>query len=277
MKLRTFIILLTFVPGLAIAQDKALAPESPPDRYQQIAYAAPADISMIELHALVAGKKFTADPNLYSETRQTVRPDAGIIEDWRERVFKTVGMYSIPGQSDPVNDNRLQSNNEIDDQANASRMVTRTVLKETLKFTQERLPEIDKLVKALRFEVSTDMASGEDAGTEANGKKPPGEARAAHDTIVKDRLFLKTGLRLPVESGKLGVAAETEARYGNVSSFFKVYLDGNYDNSVGLMFALGRDIHLQVERRVTHTTDLETSDKTDAKSSLNLIQLVCTF
>jgi len=84
-------------------------------------------------------------------------------------------------------------------------------------------------------------------------------------------------LRVPVESGKLGVTSETEARYGKMTSFFKVYLDGQYDNSLGLKYVLGKDIHLQVERQVAHTTDFVTSDTANEKSSLNLVQLVCKF
>ena len=289
MKLGTFIIISIFVHEPAIAQEMALkenlpvvrneqaiAPQSQTDHYPQVAYAAPADRSIIELYALVARKKFTADPNLYSEIKQTDRPEAGIIEDWREQVFKVFEMHAGPRRSDLVNDNRLQSNNELDEQANESRMATRIVLKETLKFTQERLPEIDRLVKALRVEVSTDMVSRENAEAQINDKQS-GEARAAHHTVVKDTLLLKTGLRVPVESGKLGVVSETEARFGNMSSFFKVYLDGQYDNSAGIRYTLARDIHLQVERQVTHTTDLVMSNKTNAKSNLNLIQLVCKF
>ncbi len=289
MKLGTFTLLLVFVSGPAFAQEMAarenasvkmneqtVAPRLQSDRYQQNASVASADRSAIKLNDLAARLKFMADQDLYSRIRTAERSEAGIIENWRERVFKIFGMYINPRQSDPVKDNRLQNNNEFEEQANAGRMATRIVLKETLQFTRERLPEIDKLVKALRFEVSTDMISSAKA-EEATHDKSTGEARAAHTTMVNDRLFVKTGLRVPVENGRLGVASETEARYGNMTSFFKVYLDGRYDNNVGLTYILGKDIHLQVERQVAYTTDLVTGDKATVKSSLNLVQLVCKF
>jgi hypothetical protein len=276
MKLGTFIILLIFVSGPAHAQEKAAAPREQADRYQQIAYAAPADTSIVELYASLARKKFSSDPNLYSEIKRNDRSETKLIEEWRERVFKAVGTYSLPQQPDLLNDSRLQSNNEIEEQANANRMATRMVLKETLTFTQERLPEIDKLIRLLRFEVSTDSVSEKNVGTEIDENKND-EARTARNTPVKEGFLLKTGLRVPVESGKLGVTSETEARYGKMTSFFKVYLDGQYDNSLGLKYVLGKDIHLQVERQVAHTTDFVTSDTANEKSSLNLVQLVCKF
>ncbi len=252
MKLGTFIILLIFVSGPAFAQEMAAREDA------------------------AAGLKFMADPELSSKIRPTDRSEAGIIESWRERVFKTFGTYISPRQSDLVNDNRLQNNNEFEEQDNESRMATRIVLKETLQFTRERLPEIDKLVKALRFEVSTDMVSGENGRTDIDDEKN-NEARTARNISGKDRFLLKTGLRVPVESGKLVVASETEARYGNVTSFFTIHLDGQYDNNLGLKYVLGKDIHLQVERQIAHTTDFVTSYTANEKSSLNLVQLVCKF
>jgi hypothetical protein len=62
-----------------------------------------------------------------------------------------------------------------------------------------------------------------------------------------------------------------------MTSFFKVYLDGQYDNNVGLKYALDKNVHLQVERQVAHTTDVATGDTAAVKSNLNLVQLVCTF
>ncbi len=289
MKLGTFIILSIFVSGPAFAQEMAareaasvkmneqeVALRLEADRYQQIASVASADRSAVKPNALAARLKFMADPDLYSKIRPTDRSEDGIIESWRERVFKTFGTYISPRTPDLANDNRLQNNNEFQEQANESRMATRIVLKETLQLTRERLPEIDKLVKALRFEVSTDMVSGENAGTGIDDEMN-NEARTARKTLAKDRFLLKTGLRVPVESGKLVVASETEARYGNVTSFFTIHLDGQYDNSLGLKYVLGRDLHLQVERQVAHTADFVTSDKANVTSSLNLIQLVCKF
>jgi hypothetical protein len=45
------------------------------------------------------------------------------------------------------------------------------VLKETLKFTEERVVEIDRLVKAMKYEVSSDKTGSEDAGAEVRDIK----------------------------------------------------------------------------------------------------------
>ena len=294
MKLVTlYIVALIFLPAFAMAQETAskenvpsspselaFAPQSTTDGFQHVPSAAFVNNSTVELNALYARSNVMAAPDLYTEINQADRidrSDTGIIGAWRERLFKTLRMYCNPRQSGPVDDNRLQSNDELDEPANANRMVTRIVLKETLKFTQERLPEIDKLVKILKFEISTNAVPEEDTEAEAGDNKTA-ETRAAHTPLAKNKLFLKTGLRVPVESRKVSLISETEAVYSNLSSFVKVNLDGQHDHSVGLAYALGSDTHLQVERQVTHTTTGPgTGDKTNLNASINLIQVVRKF
>lgn len=289
MKLRSFIIGVTVATALAAVQDMAAGetiPYSPngqkivsrpqADRYQQIAYVAPADRSLIAMNAPVSRRIFSADPNLYSETKPSGRSEAGIIEGWRERVFRILGSYVIPRRPDPVNDNRLKSIEELADQDNERRIITRVALKETLKLAHERLPEIDRLVNALKFEVSTDMISPERSGAEAADEKT-GKVSVARLPVVKDRFFLRTGLRVPIESGKLGFVSETGASYGNLSSFFKVRLDGRFDSGIGLKYVLGRNLSLQVERQVSHAAEPATSGRTNTRSISNMIQVVSAF
>jgi hypothetical protein len=185
-------------------------------------------------------------------------------------------MHSGPRHFDLVNDSKLRSNNNFDEQVQSNRTVSRIILRETLRFTQERLPEIDRLVKALKFEVSTDMIPGQVVETEIHDMRIK-EAPVGHIPAVENKLFLKTGLRLPIERGRLSLISETEFRYGNISSFFSIYLDGQFDNSMGLIYVLGNDIQFKFERQISHATDPITSERMNNKASLNLVQLVCSF
>lgn len=294
MKLITFFILLMFVPEFAMAQEfnsevntsssmneQAAAPQSPTDRSQRH-IANGENNSPIELNALYGGAGFMSEPGLISETKQTDGSEHGAIEDWREQMFKTISMYFGPLQEDPVRVNRLLTDDEIDKQADDGRIVMKLVLKETLKFTKGRVVEIDRLVKALKYEVSSDKTGSEDAGAEVSDiktgdnkitDKKAGEAHPARNAVVNDKLILKTGLRVRIDSGKLGVVSETEARYGKASYFYKVNLDNQGDNSLGFRYVLGGDIYIQVERDFNRTMDPTTKDKPNA----NLIQLGCRF
>ena len=193
-------------------------------------------------------------------------------------------MYFGPRQQeqDPTQVNRLMTDNELDRRAEEGRIVMKLVLKETLKFSKERVVEIDKLVKALKYEVSSDTAGEDNAGAEANnietGKnkindKKQGETRPAGNAPANNKLILKTGVRVRIDSGKLGLVAETEARYGKGSYFYRVNLDSQSDNSLGFRYVLGGDIYIQVERDFNRTMDPTTKDKPNA----NLIQLGCRF
>jgi hypothetical protein len=280
LKLKTFFIIALFAAGSAMARnmeaaekfhyipdEESIASRPQDDQYLQIAYVTPEERSIVELNDHAARMKFTGDPNLYSETKNPDHTDPGVIVGWCDRVFKRLETHAQTRRFDPLYDSRMQSNTELDEQANEGRTVTRIILKETLRYTQERLPETEALIKAMRFEVSTDRTS------------PQGDevARAVHHTPVEEGFFVKTGIRFPVDGGKLGVVSETEATYGKLLSFFKVRLDGQYDSTASLIYVLGRDLRLQVERQVTHETVLATGDTMNTKSSVGLIQLVRTF
>jgi hypothetical protein len=289
MKLKTVLIAALFAAESAIAQnvagaetahyipdEKAIASQSQADRNMQIAYVTPEERSIIALHARAARIHYSNDTDLYSEMTHPEHADAGVIEGWRIRVFRRLEIQTQPRRFDPRQDSRMQSRTALDEQANENRRVTKIILKETLRYTQERVPEIDELIKAMRFEVSTDMISRQNeemATVESN----IGAERTVHHTPVEARFFLKTGIRIPVDGGKLGVVSETEATYGDLSSFFKVRLDGQYDSTAGVMYVLSRELRVQVERQVTHATVLASSDTMKTKSKLGLVQLVCTF
>jgi hypothetical protein len=291
MKLISFFIILMFVPEFAMAQDlssqentssnmngQAAASQAPADRSQQH-IANGANNSPIELNALYSGSGFMSGPGLMSETKRTDGSEHGVIEDWRDQMFKTISRYFSPFQEDPMRVNHLLTDEEIDKQAEDGRIVMKLVLKETLKFTKGRVDEIDRLVKALKYEVSSDKTGSEDAGAEMGdikiADKKSGDAHPAGNVnnAVNNKVILKAGLRVRVDSGKLGVVSETEARYGKASYFYKANLDNKGDNSLGFRYVLGRDIYIQVERDFNRTMDPTAQDK----PSTNLIQLGCRF
>lgn len=276
MKLITFFILLMFVPEFAMAQEFA-SKVNTSSRTEQAANNSP-----IELNALYGGTGFLSEPGLISGTKQTDGLERGVIEDWREQMFKTISMYFGPRQEDPLQVSRLLTDDGLDKQADGGRIVLKLVLKETLKFSKERIVEIDRLVKALKYEISSDKTGSEDAGAKASDNKngdnkitdkKTAEARPARNVVANDKLIVKTGVRVRIDSGKLGLVSETVARYGKASYFYKVNLDNQGDNSLGFRYILGRDIYIQVERDFNRTPDPTAKDK----PSTNLIQLGCRF
>lgn len=293
MKLTFFFIILMLMPEFAMAQDlssqentssnmngQAAAPQAPTDR-SQLHIANSANNSPIELNALYSRAGLLSGPGLISETKQADGSEHGVIEDWREQMFKTISMYFSPFQEDPMRVNHLLTDDEINKQADDGRIVMKLVLKETLRFTKGRVDEIDRLVKSLKYEVSSDKTGSEDTGAESGDikivDKKSGNAHpagnAAVNNAVNNKVILKTGLRVRVDSGKLGVVSETEARYGKASYFYKANLDNKGDNSLGFRYVLGRDMFIQVERDFNRTMDPTAQDK----PSTNLIQLGCRF
>lgn len=256
--------------------DSALTASQTPDGHcQLIAYVDPANYDVIERYAMNAMPRFIAAPALYAGTKRSDTSEPGLIGDWRDRVFQKLRMYSGPRLPDFVDDGRLPSDNELDEQAKERRIVSKLVLKETLKFTQERIPEVDNLIQALKLEVSNGTYD-ENAGAETADKRSE-EGLAATNGAIKDELSLKTGLRVKIEDGTPGLISETAAEYRKISSFFSVDFDNHNDNSLGVEYVIDPDIHIQVERDITRTRDPLTAEKTNEKSILNLIHLVYKF
>jgi hypothetical protein len=286
MKLTTFFILLMFVPEFAMAQELVAATDTSSSIKEQAARntsAIPANDAPIELNAFHSGSKFAAVPDPAGETQQTRLAERGFMDNWRERMFKAISEHLGPRQQDPLQAGRMLTDDELDQQASEGRTVMRLVLKETLKFSKEHIVEIDRLVKALKYEVSTDKAANEEADAETNGiktvdrkitdkiatERTAGDTHSAKSPVVSDKVVLKTGVRVRIDSGKPGLVSETAASYGKASYFYRVNLDNQGDNSLGLRYVLGRNIYLQVERDFNHTMDPAASDK----PSTNLIQL----
>jgi hypothetical protein len=95
--------------------EQAAAPRSSTCRSQRH-IANGANNSPIELNALYGGAGFMSEPGLISETKQTDGVEHGVIEDWREQMFKTIRMYFGPFQEDPVRIKRLLTDDELDKQ-----------------------------------------------------------------------------------------------------------------------------------------------------------------
>jgi hypothetical protein len=207
MKLETIFIIVIFAAESAMAQDiaaadkaqyvmdeKAMTSRPRADTYMQVAYVDPEERSQLALNARAARMKYTDEPNLYSEMTGPDHTDAGVIEGWRDRVFKKLGLYAQPRRFDPSTDNRVQSKTALDEQASESRTVTRIILKETLRYAQDRLPEIEELIKAMRVEVSTDMIARQCDEAAAAVSKPV-------SLIPSIVLLPKTGSFLKQDSG----------------------------------------------------------------------------
>ena len=284
-----FLIASIFAPALAVAQDAAQQEAATAFPHDQIvalagprevyllAYASPTTDAVVGWNAHgAAALKFTADPELYSDPGQAGFPESETVAVWRDRVFKSLSLYLGPRLQDGMDASRLMSDTELEDQADERRMATKIVLKETVKYARERLPQIDRLINALKIEVSNRPVT-ENAGTEGEPEQAGQQPGANKNAAPKDRPFFKTGLRLPVESGKISLVSESEARYGNASSFIKINLDGQYDRSAGMTYAFGKDLRLQVERQDSHKMDPLTGDKARARSSLSTFKLVYAF
>ena len=286
MKTITIVIVLMLAPEFAAALElspKGDAPSGMPAaipgplaaRSQNAATTAPVDNFPIELNALRIGPDFTTSPDPAWETKQSDSMERGIIEDWRDQMFKTISMYFGPRQQDPAQTNRLLTNGQ---QADDGKIVMKLVLKETLKFTKERVVWIDSLVKAMKYEVSSDKLGRENVeaaaknaltGDNKSNDHKPGDARPAKNAVVKDKLIVKTGLRVRIDGGRLGLVSESEAGYGKASYFYKVNLDNQGDNSLGFRYVLGRSVYIQVERDFIRTMDPTAHDK----PNINLVQL----
>ena len=285
MKMKTLIIVIFLMPDPAAAQDMLLqqtiqvraleqtpqhglplfiGTETPPERY------------IIDLNANSRGKNPAGNQEGLFEVKKSISSDARILNDWYMKVTKSLSIQSLPRKNDLADEWKLRSNNEFKEQLNANRVVLKIVLKETLRFTQEQLPEIDMLVRTLKYEISTDMAPSNVDTTEAhtiNVSQTP----VRNHSAVNERLFLKARLRLPIEVSRLSLVTDVEARYGNMSSFFSIHLDSHFNNAIGLVYDFNNDIQLRIERQTTQAMNAAASDRSNERISVNLIHLVCNF
>ena len=164
-----------------------------------------------------------------------------------------------------------QSTTYVDEQTSERNMVIKVVLNETLSLTRERIPEIDSLVKALKFEISSET-TGTKSEEEAKDKRTI-EASTVKKNVTEDKVYYKTGVRLRVEGSFLGLASETEVNYNSVSYYYKVNFDHQNDNSLGFVCVVGRDIYIKFEHSFTGAIDPITKNR----SNRNIVQLVSKF
>ena len=253
MKIRTLIIITTIMAVIIMGRTAAADAEG----YPVIAYAAPSERSLISMHATSDRMVYRTEASLFSSSTSTVETEEGIIVVWRERVFGSLAANMTPDVKD------------------GERMVARIAVKESMNLALEHLPRLERLIKVLKLEVSTDMlAKGEeeDEADEAQPVLPTPVRRQA----VKERFFMRTGLRIPIENGKPTLLSETNAVYGSITSYFNVRLDSKHDSSMGLRYTLNRDMRVQVERTTADAVD-PISGVTVQRSVSNTVKLVCLF
>ena len=288
MKLVTFLTLLCISTEPAVAQqidqrepitermnEKIHMLRAQHGNHAQTAYAGLGNDSMIEMRTVALQNTFmdTQDPrNDEKKKRYSV---AAILDDWQERVFKSLRMYAAPHQYDLVNDSRLLSKGDLNGARQNGRIVSKIVLRETLRFTQERIPEIDRVVKVLKLEFSTNMATRKQSETNDDDTKI--REATSRRPADNDRIFIKTGLQLPLESGRVSLVSETEARFGRVSSLIVIYLNDYFDNNIGFLYVWNSRLQLKVERRIAHSTQANSNESGHYTSSLNFIQMSCFF
>lgn len=254
MKLKTLLILATLIAAIIMGRRAAAADA---EGYPVIAYAAPAERSLISLHATADRMVFRTDASLFSNPTSTVKAEEGLIVQWRERVFGSLAASMTPDVRD------------------GERVVARIAVKESMNLALEHLPSLERLIKVLKLEVSTDMLARNE--NEAEGDEAlPIAATPVRRQAAKARFFMRTGLRIPVEKGKPTLLSETNAVYGSITSYFNVRLDSKLDSSLGLRYALNRDMQVQVERTTADAVD-PASGGTERRSVSNTVKLVCLF
>jgi len=255
MKLKTIIILATIM-AVIITGRRATAADA--EGYAVIAYAAPAERSLISLQATPVRLDYRTEASLFSSNpTSTVQAEEGLIGQWRERVFGSLAATMTPDVRD------------------GERMVARIAVKESMTLALQHLPSLERLIKVLKLEVSTDML-GSDEKKDEGYEALPAAATPVRRKAVKARFFMKTGLRIPVEQGKPALLSETNAVYGSITTYFNVRLDSKLDSSLGLLYTLNRDMRVQVERTTADALD-PISGVTVQRAVANTVKLVCVF
>ncbi len=257
-------------PEFAAAQDPAAGQNaavnnqaaSPLNNPRRGADAAAAHASPIQLNALYGGPG-AADPDRNQNRKPAAQSNPGVMEQWRDRMASTLTEYFDSRRQEPADNGRLAGYSGSGNQAVDGRTVMRIVTKETLKFTREHVPEIDTFVKSLKVEFSSGrnggLNVGEEAQTAGTGNKSidtrAGGTGNGHrvSAAVQDKFVYKTGIRVRVESGKVGLVSETEAKYGKGTCFYRINLDNHGYNSMGLSYVLGKAASLQIERDFSRT------------------------
>lgn len=254
MKIKTFIIMM-IVPAV-ILMGRTAAVEGA-ERYPVIAYAVPVERSLISLHATADSMAYRNEASLFSSQTPTAKTEEGIIVQWRERVFGSLVANMTPVVED------------------GERVVARIAVKESMSLALEHLPRLERLIKVLKLEVSTDMLARDEEEAEGDEDLLVA-ATPVRRQEVKERFFMRTGLRIPIDKGKPTLLSETNAVYGSITSYFNVRLDSTFDSSLGLQYTLNRDMRVQAERTTADAAD-PASGGTGRRSVSNTVKLVCLF
>ncbi len=251
------LVSVTAVPRHCIAQDPA-AP-------------APSKVTPLELNALYGKPGLTADPDRATNVQTMTRPNSGVMEQWRDRMVNTLSTYVASRQQAPDEPaNPYAAGTGPIDHSGDERVIMKIMAKETLKFAREHVPEIDAFVNSLKMEYSSERPSSGDIGREAlpivKNERKTEDTKTTHTeskatpAAEQDKLIYKTGIRVRVESGKVGLVSESEARYGKAAYFYKVNLDRQDNNSMGMSYALSTTASLQIEHDFSGTMNPASRD-----------------
>jgi hypothetical protein len=224
-------------------------------------------------HALLPETRTAVVESLHTEINRIAAVDGDIIAAWRIRMDRVAAGYSRPSRQELMDEGRLASSSQREDAANEARNVSHAMLKETLKMAQEQFPRLDTLIKALRLEVTTDMLPEPEVAADM---EPDGRHAVLVHQEKTRKLFMRTGLRAPVEGGRLSLLSETEAIYGNMTSYVKVQLAGHVTSWVGFAYNLNNELRVRVERQSSSNSGGVITSMTSG-GSLHLIQVVCAF
>ena len=254
MKLKTLLIITT-VLAVIIMGRTAAAEDA--ESYPVIAYAVTSERSFVSMHATADRVVYRSEASLFSSPTATVKAEEGLIAEWRERVFRSLVANMTPDVTD------------------GQRMAARIAVKESMNLALTHLPRLERLIRVLKLEVSTDMLASDEEEAESDEALPIAETPVRRPA-VKERFFMRTSLRIPIEKGKPMLLSETNAVYGGITTYINVRLDSKLDSSLGLRYTLNRDMRVQVERTTADAVD-PASGGIERRTVSSTVKLVCLF
>jgi hypothetical protein len=214
-----------------------------------------------------------SDPALYGKEK-VFSSQTDIVGAWREQVFARLGGYSRTATGIG---NGPQSRDESDNQTTDEKKIKRMASEETVRFIQKRSPIIDKIVGYLKLEISNKTYKENVGVSASDDNKIQLKDRLSKNRGTNNGLAFKSGIGLKLEDGGTGLIGKTEARYGKLSSFYKMNIDKHNDSSFGLKYPYDGNLHLLLTHVNTHTSDPLTSNKVTDMTRSNLITLNLRF
>ncbi len=213
------------------------------------------------------------DPALYGKEK-VVSPQTDIVGAWCEQVFAKLGGYSRTATGFG---NGPQSRDESDNQTTDEKKIKRMASEETLRFIQKRSPIIDKIVGYLKLEISNKTYKETVGVSASDNNKIQLKDKLSKKQGTNNGIAFKSGIGLKLEDGGTGLFGKTEARYGKLSSFYKMNIDKHNDSSSGLKYPCDGNLHLLLTHENTHTSDQLTRNKVTDVTRSNLITLNLRF